>query len=409
MSRDVDSNVTPSAAYPMPMPMPMPDYSFGEPLSHLPTDVVLPEISVKNTFICCDDLPPEMDLQRSVTDSCTLSRGGPLGHQGNPLDYPQAPLPIPEQNEHEAIFEDDSPPTPMAMTRAITQECVENQYEWSWAFDRDAGAAGPPMPQPEQQQQQFMMMQPMQGMQMMPGNGPDQPQMAVYMVPMRGVRWPDEAPGSAQPQVVPPVGPPNAGTPNQNVPAPIGNSAKAGSSTGGYGGNNAGSSSVAKREAPKYTVTEEPPALQPLTRAFSVGSGAFRINWTLSATKLRSADKNAVSPAFELSFGGAYSSTKFKLMLLPQVSSEGKGGSTFRKSDGKGYILLKCEADLQEGCGNLRFRLFVGSQAPRGPVTHDFSQSAVKGLPKELETWDLNSSVKNGYVVLGAEIIPICG
>jgi hypothetical protein len=385
----------------------MPDYHFGEPLANLPSDVVLPEISVKNTFICCDDpdLPPSMDLQRSVTDSAQASRGGPL----DPALYPPT---IPETFDGDDDY-DDSPPTPMAMTRAITQDNVESHYEWSWAFDRDAGDQGPPMPQP-QDQQQFMMAMP--AMSMMPppqAGGPGQPQMAVYMVPMRGIRWPDEAPaqgGPAPSMPLPPgpMGPPGAGSqPNTVVPPPQINGNNAGSSSGGYGGNNAGTSSAPKKEITKYPVSEEPPALQPLTRAFSVGSGAFRINWTLSATKLRSADKNAVSPAFELSFGGAYSSTKFKLMLLPQVSSEGKGGSTFRKSDGKGYILLKCEADLQEGCGNLRFRLFVGSQAPRGPVTHDFSQSAVKGLPKDLETWDLLASVKNGHVVLGAEIIPM--
>merc|ERR1719217_299846 len=93
---------------------------------------------------------------------------------------------------------------------------------------------------------------------------------------------------------------------------------------------------------------DEPPPLEPLTRAFSVNSGAFRINWTLSAFKLQSGDRSVVSPPFELSFGGQYSATNFKLMLFPQVSSEGKGGSTFRKSKGKGFILLKCEADIRE-------------------------------------------------------------
>merc|ERR1719191_333026 len=94
----------------------------------------------------------------------------------------------------------------------------------------------------------------------------------------------------------------------------------------------AGPSDMPVGEPPKEGGPDEPPAPQTLTRAFSVGSGAFRINWTVSATKLRSADKNAVSPPFELSFGGPYSSTKFKLMLFPKVSSEGKGGSSFRKS-----------------------------------------------------------------------------
>jgi hypothetical protein len=129
----------------------------------------------------------------------------------------------------------------------------------------------------------------------------------------------------------------------------------------------------------------------------------------VSAFKLQSGDKNAVSPHFELSFGGHHSSAKFKLMLFPSVSTEGKGGSSFRKSQGKGFIQLKCEADLQDTAGTLKFRLFVGNQPPRGPVTHDFSHSAVKGLSKDIETWDLEKSVTNGYFVVGAEIIPTAG
>lgn len=245
-----------------------------------------------------------------------------------------------------------------------------------------------PMPDPNQP---FMPPMGMAMPQMVNADG----QMVQFMpVPMRGVRWPDEMnlpPDAGQPS--------NQGNAMQGMPAQTVTPSVPPGSSG----------EISIGEAPKDGTgnPDEPPAPQTLTRAFSVGSGAFRINWTVSATKLRSADKNAVSPPFELSFGGPYSSTKFKLMLFPKVSSEGKGGSSFRKSKGKGFIQLKCEADLHEVAGTLKFRLFVGSQQPRGPVTHDFSHSAVKGLPKESETWDIEKSVTaNGYFVVGAEIIP---
>lgn len=347
-------------------------------------------------------------MRRSVTDTAQMSTGGPL----DPSLYYQAPT-IPEMNDEDEEDNDDGAlPPSMELTRLTTTENFESAYEWSWAFDQDARhPSGPPMQQPQQpDMQQGMVMMPMQpGMPMQPTmmvmmpmmqqqkqQNPQQgggyggvPQKAVEEHPeaqqmpmrMRGVRWPNEMAG----------GPPEQESKPQVAmvqPAPA--------------------KEAPKSQLSKYSASDEPPALEPLTRAFSVNSGAFRINWTLSAFKLQSGDRSVVSPPFELSFGGQYSATNFKLMLFPQVSSEGKGGSTFRKSKGKGFILLKCEADIRE-VATLKFRLFVGSQAPRGPVTHDFSQSAVKGLPKELETWDLDPSVTNGHFVVGAEIIPLAG
>lgn len=368
-----------------------------------------PEIFVKNTFIDCDDAPPEtLDLRRCVTDSAQVSTGGPL----NPSDFPPGPplepqpaIPESSEKEEDTDDDDDAPQTPVAMTRATTRENWESKYQWSWAFDQDVGppvmAAGGYGGQPGQTYMQPMMPVPMMMMpvgdpnqQVMPQMvmGPDGQPMQMIGVPMRGMRWPDDMPPQ---QMGGMGGPPDAGNPMQQ---PVGGMPPS-ASTGAPG-------PVHDHVEVKETSADEPPPPQTLTRAFSVGSGAFRINWTVSATKLRSADKNAVSPPFELSFGGQHSSTKFKLMLFPKVSSEGKGGSSFRKAKGKGFIQLKCEADLHEVAGTLKFRLFVGSQPPRGPVTHDFSHSAVKGLPKDLETWDLEKSVTSGYFVVGAEVIP---
>lgn len=218
------------------------------------------------------------------------------------------------------------------------------------------------------------------------------PQPGLVMMPadsLRGVRWPDEVP---PPTHAPGEGASSSGPASQNSSA-------------------TNQVQVERMEMPEKAVEgagDEPPPPSALTRSFSINSGAFRVNWTVSALKLKSADKNAVSPPFELSFGSEkYKNTKFKLMLFPKVNSEGRGGSSFKKSKGKGFIQLKCEADLhEEVCGTLRFRLFVSNQAPRGPVTHDFSDSAVKGLPKDLEVWDLDKAVTNGCFTVGAEIFP---
>lgn len=281
---------------------------------------------------------------------------------------------------------------------------------------------GPPMAQHQDGYAMQPMMPMMPMMQKQPAPAMASPTGQQYMLvpmPMRGIRWPDEMQRMPQMDCPPPCGPSDAVTPPQGIvvkpsgmagptDAPRTNRREAPNYSAPEGTPSLQPSS--RMENPKYTASDcEPPGPQTLTRAFSVCSGAFRINWTVSAFKLQSGDKNAVSPHFELSFGGHHSSAKFKLMLFPSVSTEGKGGSSFRKSQGKGFIQLKCEADLQDTAGTLKFRLFVGTQPPRGPVTHDFSHSAVKGLSKDIETWDLDKSVTNGHFVVGAEIIPTAG
>jgi len=234
--------------------------------------------------------------------------------------------------------------------------------------------------------QQFMaqMMDPTQQMPMMV-MGPGGQFIPIIPMELRGMRWPDEM---VPPQMM-------GDNSVQGIPAAaVPQSAPAGSSN----------------EAPQEGGDDVPRPPASLTRQLSAGSGACRIHWTVPAQKLRTADRSAISPPFELSCGNGSSDIKFKLMLFPKVTSDAKGGSSFKKAKGKGFMQLKCEADLDKKAGTLLFRLYVGSQEPRGPVTHDFSQSAVKGLPQDLETWDLTRSIvtegSSPYFVIGAEIIP---
>eukprot|EP00439_Symbiodinium_sp_Y106_P039964 s5391_g4.t2 len=52
------------------------------------------------------------------------------------------------------------------------------------------------------------------------------------------------------------------------------------------------------------TTTADNNRAQVLQRAFSVSSNVYRIRWTVDARKLRSTDKEAVSPPFDLTFAG---------------------------------------------------------------------------------------------------------
>lgn len=154
------------------------------------------------------------------------------------------------------------------------------------------------------------------------------------------------------------------------------------------------------------------PQPQTLDRHFSIASGNHRIHWTVDGRKLRGNDKQAVSPPFELPFG-SYPSVTFKMMIYPKAVNEGKGGASFKKAKGRGYIQLKCEAELNEAIANVAFRISIGSgdqrQPPRGPVYHNFSMSAVCGLPKDNDEWDFHQVVDRDSMtfLVCLEIVPV--
>eukprot|EP00933_Yihiella_yeosuensis_P021678 TRINITY_DN17133_c0_g3_i1.p1 TRINITY_DN17133_c0_g3~~TRINITY_DN17133_c0_g3_i1.p1 ORF type:complete len:408 (+),score=84.57 TRINITY_DN17133_c0_g3_i1:81-1304(+) len=136
-----------------------------------------------------------------------------------------------------------------------------------------------------------------------------------------------------------------------------------------------------------------PPPILQLTRSMSVGSGCNRVKWPIDAKKLKTTDKNAVSPLFEIVLGNNLPVT-FRMMMYP---SEAKGRAAFRKSKGKGYVHLKCEAD-EPPRTTVAFRFAIGKndkemQAFRGPVFHDYSSKSVAGLPPQIQEWDFQSAI----------------
>lgn len=156
------------------------------------------------------------------------------------------------------------------------------------------------------------------------------------------------------------------------------------------------------------------PQPQTLTRAISVTTEAQRVLWTVDARKLTGNDKQAVSPPFELCFGqqGEGKGATFKMMLYPKLSNDSKGSSTFKRCNGRGFVLLKCEAEFTTEIVPVSFRIAIGMgdrrQPARGPATHDFSKSAVCGLPPSEEEWCFNDVVdfESMTFVICLEIVP---
>jgi len=129
-------------------------------------------------------------------------------------------------------------------------------------------------------------------------------------------------------------------------------------------------------------------------------------HWTVDGKKLRSSDREAVSPAFKVMDCG---DLEFKLVLKPKVVEYTKGGSSFKNSNGKGYIELRCVSDndaLMTCEATLSFKLSIKSakrtEKFRGPVFHNFRERATCGLVESQDEWDFRRIVDdtNTFVVI---------
>merc|ERR1719277_664591 len=81
--------------------------------------------------------------------------------------------------------------------------------------------------------------------------------------------------------------------------------------------------------------------------------GSFRVKWTVDARKLKGNDKTVVSPPFEMS---SKAIGTFKMMINP-TASKLKGGATFRNSNGRGSVQLKCDTASES---KLAIRFSIG-------------------------------------------------
>merc|ERR1740139_242366 len=142
-----------------------------------------------------------------------------------------------------------------------------------------------------------------------------------------------------------------------------------------------GSITVEPKDPAEPPVPREPV----LQRALSVNTSVFRVTWTVDARKLKSTDREAVSPPFELSFTRE---VQFKMVIRPKAVNEQRGGASFKKAKGKGSVWLRCLDEVDRDMNPVvTFRIAVGArqqhrEEPRGPVRHDFSDRAICGLPE---------------------------
>mmetsp|Transcript_133581 Transcript_133581/g.236376 ORF Transcript_133581/g.236376 Transcript_133581/m.236376 type:complete len:371 (+) Transcript_133581:67-1179(+) len=122
-------------------------------------------------------------------------------------------------------------------------------------------------------------------------------------------------------------------------------------------------------------------------REAQVDHGSDLICWQVDAKKLRSNERQIISPSFKIS-----QQASIKMMIKPKSAGERKGQAGFRSSRGLGSVEVK----FVEGSAvapKLRFCISVGDQPQRGPFEHDFGSSSVCSLPQDMEEWDFSSCV----------------
>ncbi|CAK0881222.1 unnamed protein product [Prorocentrum cordatum] len=210
--------------------------------------------------------------------------------------------------------------------------------------------------------------------------------------------------GAAGPRCPPPANAPRLEQPPADDPA-AGLAPRA-APEGGAASSSAGS------RAPAHA--ERAPAPLGLQRELSGASEIHRkVRWTVHAKTLTANDKDIVSQPFELNVG-VEGPVNFKLGLYPRVSSDARGGASFRRAKGKGRVTLMCTDPRTQT--KLQFRIAVGSessegQQPRGPVTHDFFEKRVAELPTGSDEWDFKKVVdaSTDTFTVCLEILPASG
>lgn len=116
-------------------------------------------------------------------------------------------------------------------------------------------------------------------------------------------------------------------------------------------------------------------------------NGHLWVRWPVDAKKLRSKDRQIISPTIEVS-----PQASIKLMLKPSCTGERKGQASWKRSQGIGCVEVKFLGE-SSSAPRMRCSISVGEQAPRGSFEHDFADNSVCMLPKEIGQWDFRASI----------------
>lgn len=99
------------------------------------------------------------------------------------------------------------------------------------------------------------------------------------------------------------------------------------------------------------------------------------VSWALEARVLLKNSPSEVSPLFQLAVGRPGTApADFKLILVPQ------GASSFKASQGRGLVQLKCQSEVEASPTQLKFRVSIAGAPDAGSTElfeHDFARRAL--------------------------------
>jgi hypothetical protein len=355
---------------------------------------------VKNTFISVEEAPPVPDMLRAQTVPSHASAASTLedphcerpNASSAPAHMPEpGPEPEPldrlrteERWEHcDGCWAADG--TPEFFTREVKQDAA-----MSLPWPEAVGTATVPVPPPEGATTQAAAVA---------------PQMVPVMVPMAPVALSPLA-GSAEGPI-----------PFSMAPT-VANMVSAEQAWPGvqqYGaipvGFVAWPTPVGESDHP--AAAETTAQAQGLTQVVDSSTGMLQVQWNVDARKLRGSCKQAVSPPFDLNFGSHFPRVPFKIVIYPKSVNDGKGGACFKKARGRGFLQLKCEAQLSgETVANVTFRFSLGSGKRKQDIhtteiSHNFAAYATCDTCRTME-WDFNEAVDedSGTFSVQLEIVP---
>jgi len=148
------------------------------------------------------------------------------------------------------------------------------------------------------------------------------------------------------------------------------------------------------------------PPMLPRPLGVELDVSGRHLRWTADANKLKSTDRDAVSPAFQLTFQQEQA-VEFKMVIRPTAVSNVRGGMSFKNAKGKGSIELRClDAAIMIPPVSFRLALCSGNELRRGAaVSHDFK---TRTICLGQEEWDFTSAVDDATqtFVVCLEILP---
>lgn len=139
---------------------------------------------------------------------------------------------------------------------------------------------------------------------------------------------------------------------------------------------------------------------QILASTFDDASKSHKILWHVDARKLHGNDQSIVSPAFEVPLPTHQEIGVFKLLIL----SRSRG---FAKSQGAGFVRLKCESDLGGADVTLALNITIGSKT-WGPILHNFGTQPVASFTKDVFRLHSAKDPVSSTVPVSLEVTQAC-